>query len=71
MSSYIQIGVTALRDPVTGEIARSVPMYVRAKDVGVSTEAEAAEPMAENIAPVFAAMMKTYVDGCRKAGVPF
>ena len=29
---YIQIGVTALRDPMTGEPLEAVPLYVREKD---------------------------------------
>lgn len=32
MDSYIQIGVTALRDPVTGEALPAVPLYVREED---------------------------------------
>lgn len=29
---YIQIGQTALRDPVTGEFLPAVPLYIREKD---------------------------------------
>lgn len=32
MSEYIQIGVTALRDPATGGFLPSVPLYIRAED---------------------------------------
>ena len=29
---YVQIGVTAMRDPVTGEMLPSVPLYIRRED---------------------------------------
>ena len=32
MSEFIQVGVTAMRDPVTGEFLPSVPLYVQAED---------------------------------------
>ena len=32
MSEYIQIGSTALRDPVTGDFLPAVPLYIRAED---------------------------------------
>lgn len=66
--SYIQIGVTALRDPTTGDFLPSVPLYIRAEDrkkvsvplfTGDETE----------LAKVLAGKMKQYVDGCRAAGV--
>lgn len=34
MSAYIQVGVTALRDPVTGEYLPAVPLYIREEDRG-------------------------------------
>ena len=32
MTEYIQIGSTALRDPKTGDLMDSVPIYIRAAD---------------------------------------
>ena len=32
MSEYIQVGATAMRDPITGDFLPSVPLYVRADD---------------------------------------
>ena len=32
MSEYIQVGVTAMRDPITGGFLPSVPLYIRAED---------------------------------------
>lgn len=40
MDSYIQIGVTALRDPVTGEVLESVPLYIRGEDREKEARAE-------------------------------
>ena len=35
MSEFVQIGQTALRDPVTGDFLPAVPLYVRADDRGM------------------------------------
>ena len=32
MSEFIQVGVTAIRDPLTGEPLQSVPLYVEVAD---------------------------------------
>jgi len=40
MDGYIQIGVTALRDPVTGEVLKSVPLYMREEDRRAESPAE-------------------------------
>lgn len=32
MSKFIQIGMTALRDPGTGEFLPAVPLYIREED---------------------------------------
>jgi len=32
MSAFIQVGVTAMRDPMTGEPLQQVPLYVEAED---------------------------------------
>jgi len=34
MSEYIQVGVMAMRDPMTGGFLPSVPLYVREEDAG-------------------------------------
>ena len=60
MSEYIQIGVTALRDPVTGEALPAVPLYIRETDAGTQARAEIQMgPLARD----FAAMMKEYAEG--------
>ncbi len=40
MSDYIQIGVTALRDPVTGEALEAVPLYIRRSDTAGQEKAK-------------------------------
>lgn len=37
---YIQIGVTALRDPMTGKPLEAVPMYIQEKDAARLPEAK-------------------------------
>lgn len=66
MGKYIQIGVTSLRDPVTGEALPSVPMYIRADDAPAQARAVIEEgPLAKE----FAELMKRYVNGT-KGGCP-
>lgn len=35
MSRYVQVGMTAVRDPMTGEVTNSVPLYVDEDDMGI------------------------------------
>lgn len=62
---YIQVGVTALRDPATGEFLPAVPLYIKAED-GAE---EAEEKLIEDLGKLFAQRIKAYKDGCRKAGI--
>lgn len=65
---FIQIGVTALRDPVTGDFLPAVPLYIRAED---RQKACLPTPCTENdLARCLAQKMKAYIDGCKNAGVP-
>ena len=66
-AKYIQVGVTALRDPVTGGMLPAVPLYIQAPE-SASEETEL-EPLAEGIAHLLALRMKTYIDGCKAAGI--
>lgn len=55
---YIQIGVTALRDPATGDFLPSVPLYIKAdKEVE-----EAEQQMYKDVGKALAGMMKKYID---------
>ena len=62
---YIQVGVTALRDPMTGGYLPSVPLYIEATDEAVAGE----EKLIDNVGGVLAQKFKEYIDGCRKAGI--
>ena len=54
MADYIQIGVTALRDPVTREPLEAVPLYVRAADAGRLEAARTDDgPMIAELAEMF------------------
>lgn len=53
---YIQVGVTALRDPVTREFINPVPLYIKA-----TPEAEeSAERLIKDIGRLFAEKFKEY-----------
>jgi len=56
---FIQIGITALRDPATGGFLPAVPLYIEATED--ATAAESA--MIYDIGKVFAEKMKQYIDG--------
>lgn len=62
---YIEVGVTALRDPMTGGYLPAVPLYIKAED-GAE---EAKQRLINDLGHLFAHQMKAYVDGCQKAGV--
>ena len=63
MSRFIQVGVVAMRDPMTGEPLQAVPVYVDAEEAeqglpGVNTTA---------IARAFIRKMKAQVEGTKTA----
>ena len=62
---YIQVGVTAMRDPKTGDFLPAIPLYVKVEDVGEDAE----KPMLEDFAKLMAPRMKQYKTGCKAAGV--
>jgi len=59
---YIQIGVTALRDPATGGFLPAVPLYIKADEAAEEAERQ----MIADLAKVLARKMKTYIDGCNR-----
>ena len=61
---YIQIGVTALRDPGTGEYLPAVPLFIRADDSAAAGE----ESLIQDIGALLADRMRCYIDGCRANG---
>lgn len=62
---YIEIGYTALRDPTTGGYLPAIPLYIKAED-GAE---EAEQKVIDGIGNLLAHRMKSYIDGCKKAGV--
>lgn len=62
---YIQVGVTALRDPATGGYLPAVPLYIKADESAI----EAQQSLFEDIGHLFALQIKAYMDGCKEAGV--
>lgn len=63
---YIQIGVTAMRDPATGEFLPAVPLYIKAED-GAE---EAEKKLASDFGTLLAQRMRQYQAACRAAGIP-
>lgn len=62
---YIQVGVTALRDPTTGGYLPAVPLYIKADE----SAREAQQSFFEDIGHLFALQIKAYMDGCAKEGI--
>ncbi len=63
MKGFVQVGQTAMRDPVTGEMLQAVPLYVAADDAEELPEIDLSA-----IVPALAAKMQTYVEGCSAKG---
>jgi hypothetical protein len=59
MQKFIQVGITALRDPATGGFLPAVPLYIEATEEAEQSEAA----MIKDIGRVFAGKMKQYIDG--------
>lgn len=62
---YIQVGFTALRDPVTHGFLPAVPLFIREDDSAAAAE----QKVVEDIGALLARRMKAYREGCREAGV--
>ena len=64
MSSFIQIGTTALRDPGTGDFLPAVPLYIKAED---KEKCQAVVMDGEALARVFMEKFRAYQKDNRKA----
>ena len=62
---FIQIGVTALRDPATGDFLPAVPIYIKAED-GAQ---EAEQSLIDDLGALFAERMRRYRERCQEEGV--
>lgn len=63
---FAQIGITALRDPKTGDFLPAVPLYIKVSsdEINPKTGMTKAEEFAlEDVGKVFADKMKQYIDG--------
>lgn len=63
---FTEIGLTALRDPATGEYLPAIPLFVRTEDLGdkgPSGLPSAEEKALKDVGAIFAANMKRYIDG--------
>ena len=54
MAQYVQIGVTALRDPKTGAFQPAIPLYIDGNDANL----DAQKRLCDDIGQLFAARMK-------------
>lgn len=59
MDGYIEVGLTALRDPATGGFLPAVPLYIKADD----STAAAQQSLIDDLGKLFAARMRQYLDG--------
>lgn len=62
---FVQVGVTALRDPATGDFLPAVPLYIKAED-GAE---EAEEDLIEDIGKLLAQRIKQYKARCKAEGI--
>ena len=62
---FIQIGVTAARDPATGDFLPAVPLYIEKTDAAQKS----AETLIDDIQSLFAARFAAYMNGTEAAGV--
>lgn len=62
---YIQVGVTALRDPATGDFLPAVPLYIKAEDGAEEAEGK----LIEDIGKLLAERIRRYKADCEAAGI--
>lgn len=65
MNGFIQVGVTAARDPMTGDFLPAVPLFIEATDAAQKS----ADSLIEDIQSLFAARFAVYMDATEAAGV--
>lgn len=62
---YIQVGITAQREPGTGEFLPAVPLYIKVED----RESAGEEKLIRDIGALLAERMRRYEAACKAAGV--
>ena len=63
---YIQIGVTALRDPATGEFLPATPLYIKETPEAIKSK----DKMASDFGRLMAGHMRKYLEGVGAPGEP-
>jgi hypothetical protein len=65
---YVQIGFTALRDPVTGQFLPKIPLYIKTEnaETGKTGLPETEESALYDIGRIFAMKFKEYVRAGRR-----
>lgn len=66
MSDYVQVGVTACRDPKTGDFLPAVPIYVERSDF---EKRPVQVPDLSDIGRILAGKMRDYRNACKKEGL--
>ena len=70
---FVEVGITAMRDPMTGDFLPARPLYVKATEEEMCEETGmmyGEEHLLDEVARVFAKKMKKDVDGGGLGGVP-
>ena len=68
-STYIQVGVTSLRDP-KGNILPAQPIYIKVNEnIKSSGLTDTEETSLDTLVDLFANKFKQYTDGCAQAGI--
>ena len=66
MSQFVQVGVTACRDPKTGGFLPAVPIYVERSDL---QNGPVDVPDLSDIGKLLAGKMRDYIDACKEEGL--
>ena len=64
MDEFVEVGYTAMRDPVTGDFLPAVPLFIRRDDM----EKDSQERLINDLGKLFAQRFKDYKEGCKAAG---
>ena len=67
MSHYVQVGVTAMRDPLTGDFMQSVPLYAKRTDMQKARMPDTLD--LHGIMKTLGKQFKEYEDECKKRGL--
>ena len=66
MAEFVQVGVTAMRDPMTGDFLPAVPLYVESADL---EKGPVPKLDLSDIGRILAGKMRDYRKECKKEGL--